>query len=349
MRNKLAEAKAWLSNHPQQDWKASMVEALKGASDEVLVRAFDIWWGTYSMGIQRAPSNRKIDGIQQGVREKDATAAAEAATNAVLRYLERLSAPKLAQEELEDIVREPNDVELSAIVRESMDALDGYEDRMATAYGRRMMQLSAKTQFRGYHEKIARDEIRDAVSLLMNVSDALKYTEDGLKQAEAKREFDRIWGRAKHMYQQHAGTHRTDRRKIITPWHELSEDEQAEWFALADDRVPPTWDELTPDQRADFSQRHTRQALSPAQIHAEKRARNIRRSVARQIEHARPYRVLSPQQRMSDVADMTQILSWAKEEHAKGRVTERELAVWAEHRRRAYHAYTRPFEPYEVP
>lgn len=86
MRDKLAEAKSWLTNPSRLD-KTEMIEALKGVPDETLVRAYDIWWSTYSLGIQRAPSNRKIDGIQQGVSEKDATAASEAATEAVMSYL----------------------------------------------------------------------------------------------------------------------------------------------------------------------------------------------------------------------------------------------------------------------
>lgn len=87
-RDKLDEAKRWLT-HPSPFDKSGMVAELQQVHDTVLVKAYDIWWGTYSRGIQSAPSNRKIDGIQQGVREKDATAAAEAATQAVFDYLRK--------------------------------------------------------------------------------------------------------------------------------------------------------------------------------------------------------------------------------------------------------------------
>ena len=339
-RDKLAEARSWLTNPSRLD-KTEMIKALRGMPIEVLVKAYDIWWGTYSSGIQRAPSNRKIDGIQQGVREKDATAASEAATRAVLDFL-RKDTPVVTLLDDDPLLTDLADQELAGELAKALDALQESVPRLAQAIVRKRFPDNG----RAIDIRHATENAERALAILAEDVEALNFTDAARAARRAEQAVERIWGKAKHKYQQWAGASRGNRFQAIIPWDMLPQDVRDMWFGLADDRVPPTWDELTPDQRADFSQRHARQALSPAQIHTQKRARGLRRRAYRQIEHANPYTVRSPEQRMHDIAATAQTLSWAKIERAAGRMNDLQFEVWAEHHRRAYHAYTHPTDPY---
>ena len=163
----------------------------------------------------------------------------------------------------------------------------------------------------------------------------------------------RVWGRAKDKYQRWAGLQRKSPLSTITPWHALTEEAKASWFALADDRVPPTWNELTPEERGAYRDEHDIRPLparEAAAHHESNRWKSMRRRAYRQIEFANPYTVFSnPQQRMENAAQFAQMLSERRERHAKGQISDLELAIWQEHYRRALHAYTRPFEPYPEP
>lgn len=238
---------------------------------------------------------------------------------------------------LSDVLRAPDDRELSAIIRDAIDALDGYEDRMARAWAKRQMQSLPKTQFSGFHRDQALKEIRAAKSFLLNVGDSLKYTDEALAKGFEERLNQRIWADAKQAYR-----HRNPQGLL---WDQLTDEERQKWFDYADESVPPTWENATPQTREHYRELLKREHTRPEDAYNRDRARKIRRRASFKIDFAGyPYRVHpDPTARMAEVATMAQTRGYILGDTGR---TELEIAVWDEHYRRALHAYTKPFEPY---
>lgn len=79
-RNINAEAEFWRGNlRPTSPLK----DALAGVEGELLVRAYNVWWGAYSSGISRSATARR----PEGVSSRDAQKAASDANQKVLELL----------------------------------------------------------------------------------------------------------------------------------------------------------------------------------------------------------------------------------------------------------------------
>lgn len=235
---------------------------------------------------------------------------------------------------------EKTDIELAKILTDALDTIEEAIPRLAVAIAQRR-----RPDYRDMDVRHGRENAERSMRVLREDVEALTYSDAARAHRRAQKEMERIWRRARSKYERWAGSQRTPRDNIA-PWGTLNGAEKAKWFGLADDRIPPTWNELTPDQRADFFQRHRGQALSPPQIHAEKRARGLRRRAYQHVEHSAPFTIKSPDARMAEVALMAELLSRSIDEHRMGRVNDLQLAIYEEHYRRALHAYTRPTEPY---
>lgn len=242
-----------------------------------------------------------------------------------------------------------SDLELSAKISERLDWIEEEMTRMQIALVRRQRERNPRAKS-ALVSMQARRQIQEALRVLHEAARAVGETPGARAQAKAESELNRVWSRAKDKYQRWAGSQRKSPIQTITPWHALSEEEQAHWFGLADDRVPRTWRELAPEERGIYRDRFDLRPLPAAEAaahHERNRWKSMRRRAYRQVEDAVPYRVLSPEQRMADVAAHAQNLSWVRAEHAAGRMSDLTLAIQQEHYRRALHAYTRPFEPYK--
>jgi len=243
-----------------------------------------------------------------------------------------------------------SDLVLSARISEHIDAIEEELPRLKQALSRRSLEKArSRNELPGGAVK-EHVRVMEALKVLHDAARVLGETPQARAQAKAEMELARVWRRAKHMY---LSQPRRDRRNKIIPWGALSDAQRTKWFEQADDRVPPTWAELTPTQKALYRGAHDILALpsdEAAAHHERNRQKNMRRRAYKRVQFAAPYRVLSnPETRMTDVTAKAQTLGWAREEHARGRVSDMELAVWEEHYRRAIHAYTRPFEPYPEP
>lgn len=236
-----------------------------------------------------------------------------------------------------------SDLVLSARVSVHLDAIEEALPRLKQALSRRALEDRLRNEPpRGAAKEHKR--VQEALRVLHDAARVMGQTPQARAQVKAESELARVWRRAKHMY---LSQPRRDRSNKVVPWDTLTEDQKVAWFERADDRVPPTWQELTPTQKAVYRDEHGIRSLpsdEAAAHHERNRQKNMRR---RAYKRAAPYRVhLDPETRMTEVTIKAQTLGWAREEHARGRLTAMEVAVWEEHYRRAVHAYTRPFEPY---
>lgn len=238
----------------------------------------------------------------------------------------------------------PTDIELAERLTPILDLIEDVIPRLALAIARKRFP---REESRIVSIRHATQNAHNALRVLREDVEALTYSDEARAARRAQEEMDHIWRRAKSKYQHWAGAKRKGQDRIL-PFEQLSEDQKSEWFGLADDRVPRVWDELSPGQREAYAARH-HMSTDPGRAkrdHTMRRARGLRRRAYKQVEHSRPYTVLSPTQRMDDIAAAAQTLSWARAQRARGAATDLDLAVMEEHYRRALHAYTRPTEPY---
>lgn len=244
------------------------------------------------------------------------------------------------------------DLELSAKISERLDWIEEELPRMRTALMRRFRAFDSRSKT-GILSHKAMIELQGSMRVLHEAARALGETPQARAQAKAESELNRVWQKAKTQYHHWASKSRGGTFQAIIPWDMLTEDQKAEWFDRADDRVPPTWRELTPEQKGAYRDTHGIRSLESAEAgahHERNRQKHLRRKAYRQVQDAVPYKVpRTTEQRMEDVTAHAQNLSWVRAEHAAGRMSDLTLAIQQEHYRRALHAYTRPFEPYEAP
>lgn len=230
------------------------------------------------------------------------------------------------------------DKELATLMEGVLETLEVHFDRLALALAQHRHPMGMGTLQRMQ----ASQELRQAYDLFEAATKALTLTDEARAENREAFVIQRIWNDAAIAYSQ--------KHPEGEPWHTLSDEERAAWFASADPRIPPLWDDLTDVQKATYMQERA-QGLTEdeaAQQHTLRRALHLRRRAARKIDMAGlEYHVKAdPRERMEDAAQMIRIASFMRTDPS---ITDLALAVWEEHERRAIHAYTRPFEPYEVP
>lgn len=246
---------------------------------------------------------------------------------------EETGAPVYQNEDGTVTVAQATDEELTEILNRALQTIEDAAPRLARAIARKRFPETRPMDIRH-----ATQNLDNAIRLIREDIEALSYTDEAQAARREREQTNRTWVEAARLYRA--------RHRYGVPWHELTEEQRAEWFELADERVPPKWEDLTQKQRLVWAGGRDLPEDVVEPLYTRDRALKIRRKAYRKIHHAKPFTILSPQQRMADVAETAQTLSWARLENAKGRINDLTLAVWEEHYRRALHAYTKPFEPY---
>ncbi|WNN95128.1 hypothetical protein SEA_MAGRITTE_177 [Microbacterium phage Magritte] len=234
----------------------------------------------------------------------------------------------------------PSDVVLAEILTEALDTIEEAIPRLATAIAHKRFPETRPMDIRH-----AKENAEQALRVFREDVEALTYSDEARAQKRAEAAKARIWKMAADQY--YASVPKNSQGMPV-PFSMLTEEQREEWFELADDRVPPTWENLTDEQRLSWAGGRNLREDIVRPLYEKERARGLRRRAAKKIDRINPYAVRDPNQRMAEAAEMTRMRSWAREQNAQGRMSDLQLAVWEEHHRRALHAYVRPTEPYVV-